>query len=349
MNQYEQIKEWVLNQINSKTKQKISLSNLLFVAGNSGIGKTYNIKKICNDLNLDVLYITTNNCVSSDELQDIIMKYITSNMLQILCNNFRKKIIIIDEFESMMAIDRTINSCLLNILTNNKLNNVPIICISSLEIVKKIGIIKKKCKIIELQPPSLQETLNILQDIYIHNDKETLKNIAEECNYNISHCKKRLDNNISYSIDEDTNIHILYSKVFKRDLIKKVILTDAWLIPLRFHENLIGELKQYKCTIAQRNEYYKIFMYNMVYFDYFMLSSSDIASDIFASMIYFLSTMSCRKNAKSNIEGFTKILSYLSLQKKHIKKIHSNNISKFPLYQIGNYHTHILGRNFYVL
>ena len=349
MSQYEQIKEWILSQMNGQTKQKISLSNLLFVTGNSGIGKTHNIKNICNDLNLDILYITTNNCTSSDELQDIITKYITSNMLQILCNNFRKKIIIIDEFESMMAIDRTINSCLLNILTNNKLNSVPIICISSIEIVKKIGVIKKKCKIIELQPPSLEEVLNILQGIYLHIDKDTLKNIANECNSNLSHCIKRLDTNISYSIDEDTHIHILYNKEFKRELIKKVILTDAWLIPLRFHENLIGELKQYKCSIAQRNEYYKVFMHNMVYFDYTMLSSLDIASDIFASMIYFLSTMSSRKNAKSNTEGFTKILSYLSLQKKHIKKIHSNNTSKFPLYQIGNYHTHISGRNFYVL
>jgi chromosomal replication initiation ATPase DnaA len=348
MTQYQQIQEWILNQINHPTP-KLSLQNLLFVAGNSGIGKTYNIHKICNELNLDIMHVSTNNCMSSDELNDIITKYITSNMLQILCNNFRKKIIIIDEFESIMAIDRTINTCLLNILTNTKLKSVPIICISSLDIVKKIGVIKKKCKIIEIENPSFHEVCRILNKIYPHIDKDIIKTTAEACDGNLSHCIQRLDNNISYCMDEDTRIHALYSKNFDRDLIKKVVLTDIWLIPLRFHENLIAVLKQHKCTNIQRNEYYKTFMQNLLYFDFITTSSSDIASDIFASMIYFLSNLSAKKNAKFNTEGFTKILSYLSLQKKFIKKSHANNTSNFPLYQISNYHTHISGRNFYVL
>ena len=345
MSKYDEIMNWIKHQLNLP-KKKLSLDNLLFVAGNTGIGKTYKIQELCNNLNLEIVNITTHNCISSSDLNDMITKNITSNMLQILQNNFRKKIIVIDEFESMMAIDRTINNTLLAILTNNRLNSIPIICISSLEIIKKIGLIKKKCKIIELENPSTDEVFALLQKIYTNHAHDILVKTAAESNGNISHCIQKLDNRICQNIDKNASMSALYSLDYNRDLIKKVILTDPWLIPMRFHENLISELTQRKCTIAMRKLHYKQFMQNLVYFDYTMMHSIDIASDIFASMINFLSKMSLKKNAKPNTEGFTKILSYLSLQKKNMKNTYTIN---FPLYQIGNYHNNISGRNFMCL
>jgi hypothetical protein len=69
----------------------------------------------------------------------------------------------------------------------------------------------------------------------------------------------------------------------------------------------------------------------------------NISSDIFTSMIHSLSLLPKKNKTESKIDNFTKILSYLSLQKKYMKKSYSE---KFPLYQIGNYHTNIIGRNF---
>lgn len=343
---YDRIKEWIIKQI-AIPKCRLSIDNLLFVAGNTGIGKTHNILEICSSLNLDILQITTNNCMSSDELVDVITKNITSNMIQILSNNFRKKIIIIDEFESMMAIDRTINTALLNILTNSKLNNIPIICISSLEIVKKIGSIKKKCEIIEIDNPSNKEVLCILKNLYEKSeDIKTIERVAQESNGNISHCIQKIQNKIYNSMDENVNINILYGNEFKRDIIKKIINIDPWLIPLRFHENLISEIGRRKCVKNMSYQYYKEFMKNFIYFDNMMNISVDFASDYFASISYFLYTLPLKKNTKSNIDNFTKILSYLSLQKKYIKKSYTSNTSLFPLYQIGNYHINNSGRNF---
>ena len=39
---------------------------------------------------------------------------------------------------------------------------------------------------------------------------------------------------------------------------------------MRFHENLINELKNRAITINNKNEYYKNFIYNICYFDLFM-------------------------------------------------------------------------------
>ena len=69
----------------------------------------------------------------------------------------------------------------------------------------------------------------------------------------------------------------------------------------------------------------------------------DIAVDYFISIIFELTRIPLKKNMESTMTNFTKILSYLSLQKKYIK--HSYSID-FPLYQIGNYHINNINRNF---
>lgn len=338
-----EIKEWILAQISTQKNNKLSLNNLVFVSGNSGIGKTHYICKLCEDLGLFVIYLTTNNCSTSEELNDIIFKSITSSIVQVLTNDSKQKIIIIDEFESMMAIDKTINSTLLDILTAGKLKSVPIICISSLEIVKKIGIIKKKCKIIELPNPSNDTILNVLTDLYPDKDTKYLKEIADASNGNISQSIQKIQNkSVSSSkqfddMDENLSINMLYCitpTTFNREHIRRIMLADQWLIPLKFHENLISELQNRAGTIARKNEFYKTFMHNVVTFDTMMNNNSN-AADYFASMIYQLSQLPLKKNSVSKIDNFTKILSYMSLQKKYMKKSYS---TKFPLYQIGNYH-----------
>lgn len=348
IDKYEKIKSWIISQLNDNSNTKLSLNNFIFITGNSGIGKTYSIKNICEQLNLYYIYISTHNCGSSEELKDILIKNITSSLIQILTNNNKQKIIIIDEFESLMAIDKTINMTLLNLLTKNNLKKIPIICISSIDIIKKIGVIKKKCQIIELGIPSDKEIFDILYLKYNNIDKNIIKNIIKDSNGNISQCIKKIENNSDKQydiIDKNININVLYTHdKFDRDYIRRIILTDPWLIPLKFHENLITELNNRKCNINKINIFYKKFLENMIIFDILMYNTYiNIASDIFTSMVYDLTLLPSKKQSIAKIDNFTKILSYLSLQKKYIKKSYSE---KFPLYQIGNYHTNIIGRNF---
>jgi hypothetical protein len=346
---YEYIKNWITQQINDSSNKKLSLNNFIFVTGNSGIGKTYKIKNICEELNLYYIYISTHNCSSSEELKDILIKSISSSLIQILTNNNKKKIIIIDEFESLMAIDKTINTTLLNFLLEEKIKKIPIICISSLDIIKKIGTIKKKCKIIELSLPTMDEVVNVLlSNNYTNIQKDNLKEIIINCNYNINQCIKYIENNSlkqNDTMDKIININLLFSYgSYNRDYIRRIILTDPWQIALKYHENLITELQNRNNTIINNNKFYKKFLKNMIFFDYTMCNNNmEISSDIFSSLIYDLFTIPLKQRSVSKIEKFTKILSYLSLQKKYIKKSYSE---KFPLYQIGNYHINIIGRNF---
>ena len=343
---YTIIKEWISDQF-KRPDVKISLDNFLFVTGNTGIGKSFSIKRICEELELHVVYLTTNNCSTSAELTDNIVKSTTSSMLQVLTNDTKRKIMVIDEFESMMAIDRTINTTLLNILTDKKLKMIPIICISSIEIVKKIGTIKKKCQIIELDNPEDDDICILLKRLYQDKPDELIRDVVSNSQNNISQCIQKIENtsfNQYDKMDETLSINYLYGNIFHRRNMVNILMNDPWLIPLRFHENLIKEMKIRKSTIKKNHEYYKEFTYNLLFFDILMYKNTiDIASEFFTSSIYPLTQMHIKANQLSDISGFTKMLSYLSLQKKYMRKSYSTS---FPLYQVSNYHTNIIGRNY---
>lgn len=342
---YDKIKQWIVDRFNCN-ESKISFKSLIFITGNSGIGKTYHIKEICHDLNLHVVYLSTENCASSNELTDLIVKNTSSSMIQLLTNDDRKKIIIIDDFESMMALDRTINTALYNLLNNGKLKNIPIICISSSDIIKKIGMIKKKCEIIELEEPTEKDIFNLLISLYPEHSQEALKNIANISQGNITQCLGQIDDNGIKKYDEiDTNLNVnMLYKGGNNELLRKIMMNEPLMISLKFHENLINELKNRKSTIKQRNEYYKFFMYNFLSYDMLMSKNhADNGIEIFISATSQLRNMYYIQKKSANIENFTKILTYLSLQKKYIKKSYS---SCFPLYQISNYHINMIRRNY---
>ena len=181
-------------------------------------------------------------------------------------------------------------------------------------------------------------------------------NIRECClnsNGNLNKLFRDIDNInndrlYSDSVENTSDINILYSNDFNRQLTKRIIAKDPWMIPLKFHENLIDNLNNRIIPLNKCNEYYKSFMNIMCLYDYYMFKDNiEFCVELFASKVYYLSVFKYKKNTsvKSNIGNFTKMLSYLSLQKKNIKNNY-NNIKNLPLYQISNYHISLSNRKF---
>jgi hypothetical protein len=327
---------------------KISAESCIIVAGPTSIGKSYSINSICNYLDYEITLIDNNNCHNSQYLKDIICKSTSSSFIQILTNNFKKKVIIIDNFDSLFISDKTINLTLLRILLDNKLKNIPIICVSNNDIIKKIGDIKKVCNIYTLTTPNNDEITEILQSKDV--DTNNIDKLCSNSNGNLNKLFRDItnDNNdilYSDSIDYTSDINILYSTNFNRSQTKKILIKDPWMIPLKFHENLIINLNNRNISLNKYNEYYKSFMYIMCIYDYYMFKENiEICVELFASKVYYLSILKYKNNATSNIGNFTKMLSYLSLQKKNIKN--NYNIKNMPLYQLSNYHISLCNRKF---
>lgn len=328
------IKNWILT-----PREKLSLDSCLFITGNSGIGKSYAINKLCNQLDLFIININSFNCYSSKHLTDLLFKSFVSSLIQQLTLNTQKKIIIIDEFETLLSFDSTMNIHLFNFL-NTSHKHIPIICILSNNI--KLGEIKKKCLFYEL--PNLNNT-EIYEILSKYNPSLTLNDcskIAIESKYNIKDCIKVINNTYYNNNDDFSNICELYSNTFNRDNFKKIIYKDQWLIPLKFHENLIIELNTRNISKLQKLLFYKVFIYNFCNFDILMNKNNEIAIDFFISIIYDLCQYKYKNNKPHSLEHFTKLLSYLSLQKKNNKKNYKSN---FPINQFnGNYHLSIINR-----
>lgn len=337
----EEIKKWIIDCYSSS---KLSFNSCLFISGISGSGKSYLINKIIKDLNLFQISIDSNNCSSSSQLLDLLIKSFNSSLIQILTNNNSNKIIVIDDFDVLNSIDNTINLSIYNFILNNigKLKNIPIIIIINNEIIKKIGEIKKKCKIIEIQKLNEYEIYDILKnykkDIELG---EALKIIADT-DYNINEAIKMINNLRFNNSDDFIDYNDIYISDFNRNNLKKLLLKEQWLIPLNFHENLINELNNRKGKKKDKEDYYKKFIIDFCYFDLFMNKSNEISLDLFICIIKKLYDFPSKKE-KRDKQNFTKMLSYLSLQKKNNKNAFK---SSFPFQQIGKYHSTIINRKF---
>lgn len=338
------IKNWIIESYENK---KLSLNSCIFISGNSGIGKTHYINNLAKDLELFIINIDSFNCSSSVQLSDLLMKSFVSSLIQILTNNNSRKIIIIDDFDILIAIDSTINITLCNFLiqNTNKLKHIPIICIINNSTIKKLGDIKKKCKIIEFPNIDEYEFYNILKSYDNSLDLSEALKIIKTTNYNLSDAIRIITKTYYNNNDKLISIEDLYSNDFNRNNLRRIINKEQWLIPLNFHENIITEIYNNRCGYKKEKEgIYKDFLLNFCYFDCIMNKSNEIGIELFISSIEPFYSITAKKKKTIKLCNFTKMLSYLSLQKKNNKSFY--NYKSFPFHQIGNYHLNLINRKF---
>lgn len=339
------IKNWIIESYQNNTK--FSVNSCIIITGYSGIGKTTFINNIAKELELFIVNINCFNCISSNQLTDLLIKSFTSSLIQILTSNNSKKIIIIDDFDILISLDNTINLAFYNFINNytNKFKHIPIICITNNSIVKKLGDIKKKCKIIDFPKIDEYKFYEILKS---YNNNITLSvtlKILKETDYNLSKAIKIINDNNYDNNDLILSNDNLYTNIFNRDYLRRIIIKEQWLIPLNFHENLILELTKNRIgKIKDKEIYYKTFLLNFCYFDIIMNKCNEIGIEFFICIIEELFKFPVKKTNKIKLNNFTKMLSYLSIQKKNNKCFYNNK--NMPLHFIKNYHLNQINRKF---
>lgn len=337
------IKNWIIDSYNNK---KLSFDSCIFISGYSGIGKTYSINNLCKNLELFIINIDSFNCSTSAQLSDLLYKSFVSSLIQTLTNNNSRRIIIIDDFDILLSLDSTINITLYNFIqtNSNKLKHIPIICIINNSIVKRLGDIKKKCKIFETPKLSDVENYEILKSYKSDIKFNEAVKIINNPDFNLANAIRMVTNTYFNHNDDIIAIEDLYSDVFNRNNLRRIINKEQWIIPLNFHENLITELYENRKGIKKQKElFYKSFMMNLCYFDIIMSRCNEIGIELFICIIEGLFKIPNKKNKNLRLSNFTKMLSYLSLQKKTNK---SNYNKSFPFQHIGNYHLTLINRKF---
>ena len=79
----------------NKDNKFISFKSCLIIHGKSGVGKSFQINKICEDLNLEIIRFTQSNINNNNDFEDLIIKTTTTktNVADIFnnVNNNKKK------------------------------------------------------------------------------------------------------------------------------------------------------------------------------------------------------------------------------------------------------------------
>jgi hypothetical protein len=232
-----------------KTNNKI-----IICIGNTGIGKTSLLKTLFNELNYNTKEITDHNNYKED-----IYSYLNNNSIDCYFKKINK-LLFIDDLEIYLNNDKNINNYLLNLENKSK---VPIVCVINKLYDRKINDLKKKATIFYLNKPPINNTVQLLLNIFdkenIEVDKEKLYNIKKIIKVYKSNIKLillNLDNiilnkelsNCCY-FDNNFNdiglfdiVNNIFNKKYSILELNDIVYSDSNLICMLLHENLITEL-----------------------------------------------------------------------------------------------------------
>jgi len=168
-------------------KQNMLTKRGIYVYGNPGAGKTVFVEKILKKLNYDIIKFDAGD-VRNKSIVEQITKHNMSdkNVLSLLQKKTKKIAIIMDEIDGMNSGDKGGINTLIKLIRPKKTKKqkkeettmIPIICIGSCHIDKKIKEMIKICSTIELKTPNDKQINNILNILMPKLDSSLKKNIV---------------------------------------------------------------------------------------------------------------------------------------------------------------------------
>ena len=334
--------------------EKIQNRDKLIVIGPSGVGKTKCIEMVCELYGYEVCKIDSDNCEDSKVFMDRLEKlHQWKDILQTFQDHQKKRILVLDEMESLIQMDRNIPSYLIKFWNRNE-SHMPCIIIGQYQAEKKIGELKKICQMIHFS--RIQE-----KDLFLYLKARVpkgkikltdLMKIAEAANGSVysaiqsileydHHCvknksKKKTPMILNNGQDDLLKIESIFSYL-NREAIYQVLSEDLWIHPLKVLEN---------SSKIYPSEQYASFIPKYLFFEEWMHIQNqheELPAGYLTELIYEYNDQLAKtlKKPIGTIEmDFTKLLSYISTQKKLHRSIYDKCSKDIPIYEIGYYWIH---------
>jgi ATPase family associated with various cellular activities (AAA) len=318
------IEDWVLN-ATSTNKQYVSHDSCLTILGPSGSGKTHIIRTLARKHNIKLLEIC--DVENAKDLKDQILKVATTHLIENLEQiQYTSKVLLIDNLDIVLSIDRCIASSLTEILHHkSKLPYVPVVLVGSPICERKLGTqFINKCRYVTFFPPSATDIFLFLKSRRDGQSLEHLMKVAEDCSGNISNALQQIGNG-SKSLDKTLVFTDVFSSQNDGD-VRTLLEEEPWLNPLRFHENLLRELDQRRGRAEVKQRVYQRILESLTYWDALMPVNPSIACEqIIQGIRAHLHSLPRKKAASDQgLNEFTKLFSHMSLQKKHERATYCN-------------------------
>jgi len=286
-------------------KSNINSENIyrgLYIYGKPGCGKTYLVREYLKKNNYNILYYDSSESRNKNNL--LISKSNSSivNVLDMMRNNIKKNVIVIDEIEIMNSGDKSGLTSLIKLVRIKKTKKQkneeyainPIICISNNKSEKKIKELMNVCSIIEMERIQNFQIRNILEitsfdNNNINSNSQILNNIIDcvSCdlrklnvilelfikfnNNNNNNNNNNIFFNLINTINNSENTKKIVKNLFQKNYSineHKIIINDndRTIIGLLWHEN-IANILQHISNHTERINIYKEILDNICFAD----------------------------------------------------------------------------------
>tara|TARA_B100000963_G_scaffold292397_1_gene262653 strand:+ start:39 stop:1316 length:1278 start_codon:yes stop_codon:yes gene_type:complete len=254
-----------------KNKKDQLVKRGIYLYGPPGCGKTMFVEKILKNMNYDIIKYDAGD-VRNKSIVDNITKHNMSdkNVLSLFQKKTKKLVIMMDELDGMNSGDKGGINTLIKLIRPKKTKKqkkedstmIPIVCIGSCHVDKKIKEMIKICvsiklelptcnevnKIIDILMPKLENNLKEKMITYIDGDLRKLKSTYDIYKNQESILKNQLIQNMfqqkNYNEDVKNIIRKLLNNKYSLEQHNEVMNeTDRTSVGLLYHENIIDVLE----------------------------------------------------------------------------------------------------------
>ena len=326
----ESIKTFLINF--EENKKNLSLKRGIYVYGAPGSGKTKFVTKLLNDLNYDIIKYDAGDIRNKSVIDTITKNNMSDKSVISLFNKKSKPIaIIMDEIDGMNNGDKGGINSLIKMIRPKKtkkqkleeLSFIPIICISSYHVDKKIKELMKVCIVYELTTPTnnqmqtilkkafpmLDESIQVNMTLFLQGDLRKLNSINNIYKHNNDILNKEIFKNIFkpkyYNEDTKEITQKLFNDRFSISEHNTLMNdTDRTIVGLLWHENIIDVINKTPNKISM--PLYKKLLDNICFSDYIDRITFQKQIWQFNEMSSLIKTFYCNKILHDTIDSNNK-------------------------------------------
>jgi len=323
------IEKWFINALESR--DSMSLDGFAIIFGNSGCGKSTQFQWLCKHYGIDIINVEGLN---TKDIIDFLKKNYTSNLIGSL-QGVRPSVFVIEDMDTLCSMDRMFSSSLYGFLQTTGHRYIPMVAIANTSYEKNFGDLRRNATIFHLPCISVgdmylyieknAEGLNIPEDVLLE--------IAKNSRGSFNQAREGIRMQLSGKTDEVTSFEtIMQYPTFHN--IREWIYDDTYGTILRFHENLFHEISARKGKIIDKKNVYASVLLELLLLDISLVNFE--LDEIRIGPLIYKWMMICKtypRMKESTEYEFTRLLSRLSLHKKHARRmhiqIHQSKISPF--------------------